>query len=69
MKEEYDFTDAIKGKFFIPLENISLPIYLEDDVLNYLTKKIEIQQINKTIKDLVNELLRKDIEILNTLSP
>jgi hypothetical protein len=27
MKEEYDFSNAEQGKFYVPVENIQLPIY------------------------------------------
>ncbi len=31
MKEEYDFSKAEKGKFYVPLEEIQMPIYLDKD--------------------------------------
>jgi len=29
MKDEYDFTDAEQGKFYVPIEDIEMPIYLD----------------------------------------
>ena len=60
MKEEYDFTHAEQGKFYIPAEEIQLPIYLDKDILQYLRKQSDD---NQGLQTLVNDLLRKDIEI------
>ena len=39
MKEEYDFSNAEQGKFYIPIESIQLPIYLDKDIIQYLNEK------------------------------
>ncbi|MDI1278184.1 MAG: BrnT family toxin [Methylobacter sp.] len=61
MKEEYDFSNAEQGKFYVSVEDIQLPIYLDKDVIQYLNEKCQITQGNLQL--LVNDLLRKDIEI------
>jgi len=61
MKEEYDFSNAEQGKFYVPVEDIQLPIYLDKDIIQYLNEKCLTTQENLQI--LVNDLLRKDIEI------
>lgn len=61
MKEEYDFSNAEQGKFYIPIEEIELPIYLDKDILEFLSQKCQLTQIN--LQTLVNDLIRKDIEI------
>lgn len=66
MKEEYDFTNAQQGKFYIPLEEIEVPIYLEKDVAHFFADKIKGKK--ETLQSLINELLRKDIEIANRVS-
>ena len=33
MKEEYDFSNAEQGKFYVPVENIQLPFYLDKDIM------------------------------------
>jgi hypothetical protein len=58
MKEEYD---SEQGKFYVPAEDIQLPIYLDKDVIQYLNEKCLTTQGNLQL--LVNDLLRKDIEI------
>jgi hypothetical protein len=61
MKEEYDFSNAEQGKFYVPIENIQLPIYLDKDIIQYLNEKCLTTQESQQI--LVNALLRKDIDI------
>jgi hypothetical protein len=61
MKEEYDFSNAEQGKFYVPVEDIQLPIYLDKDVVQYLNEKCLTTQ--GSLQLLVNDLLRKDIEI------
>ena len=36
MKDKYNFSNAEKGKFYRPKEELKIPIYLEEDVLLYL---------------------------------
>ncbi|SJM89264.1 conserved hypothetical protein [Crenothrix polyspora] len=61
MKDEYDFSKAEQGKFYIPAEDIQLPIYLDKDVIRYLNEKCLTKQ--ESLQTLVNDLLRQDIEI------
>jgi hypothetical protein len=61
MKEEYDFSNAQQGQFYIPVEEIELPIYLDKDILDFLNEKCKMTQSN--LQTLVNDLIRKDIEI------
>jgi hypothetical protein len=61
MKEEYDFSNAEQGKFYVPVEDIQLPIYLDKDIIQYFNEKCLTTQENLQV--LVNDLLRKDIEI------
>ncbi|MBL6987629.1 MAG: hypothetical protein ISR72_11455 [Methylobacter sp.] len=61
MKDEYDFSNAEQGKFYVPVEDIQLPIYLDKDVVQYLNEKCLTTQGGLQL--LVNDLLRKDIEI------
>ncbi|HEY5139210.1 MAG TPA: hypothetical protein VIJ25_07850 [Methylococcales bacterium] len=67
MKEEYDFSNAEQGKFFVPVEDIQLPIYLDKDIIQYLNEKCLTKQ--ESLQLLVNDLLRKDIEIAKRVTP
>lgn len=66
MKEENDFSNAEQGKFYVPVEDIQLPIYLDKDIIQYLNEKCLTSQ--KSLQSLVNDLLRKDIEIAKRLT-
>lgn len=66
MKDEYDFSNAEQGKFYIPLEDIEAPIYLDKDVARFFAEKLKGK--NESLQSLINELLRKDIEIANRVS-
>ncbi len=41
MKDEYDFTDAEQGKFYRPIEELDIPIYLEPEVKKFLLEKFK----------------------------
>ncbi len=62
MKKEYDFSNAEQGKFYVPMEDIRLPIYLDKDIEAFLTQRAK-QSGKSSLQTIVNELLRKDIEI------
>ncbi len=41
MKPEYDFRNAVRGKFFRPDASLRIPVYLEPEVLEFLAAKAE----------------------------
>ena len=61
MKDEYDFSNAEQGKFYVPVEDIQMPVYLDKDVMQFLNKRCDFNAEKLTL--LINDLLRKDIEI------
>lgn len=67
MKDEYDFSNAEQGKFYRPSEELEIPIYLDKDVTAYLMKKISTPN-ETSVSDLVNTLLKNDIEIAKKLA-
>ena len=38
MKKEYDFSKAIQGKFYRPVEKLEIPVYLEKEVKEFFSK-------------------------------
>ena len=68
MKKEYDFTDAEQGKFYRPIEELDIPIYLDKDVKNLLIKYVGKNKKNLSLSELVNSLVKKDIEISKKLA-
>jgi hypothetical protein len=59
MKEEYDFTGAERGEFYVEDAVLIPPVLLAPDVLRYLTAHAEAR--GATLTDLVNGLLRGEI--------
>ena len=65
MKPEYEFKNAERGKFFRPGAVLRLPIYLEPEVQDYLAAKAQAKNID--LDDLVNDLLKQEIRIAESL--
>ena len=59
MKDEYDFSDAERGKFHRPGAQLIPSVHLDPEVLSYLAARAEAS--GTSLNDLVNELLRKGI--------
>jgi len=66
MKEEYDFSNAERSKFYRPDAQLNIPIYLDLDIENWLTEKAKAKGVN--LQSLVNELLRKDISLIQEVT-
>ena len=64
MKSEYDFSGAERGKFFRKDAVLELPVYLEAGVRDYLTARAKAKGLE--VNELVNELLKRDIELIET---
>ena len=62
MKDEYDFTNAERGKFYRPNLRLIPPVRLEPEVLDFLATRA--QQRGTTVNQLVNQLLKKDMELI-----
>lgn len=41
MKDEYDFSNAERGRFYHPEALLNIPIYLDADVQKYFPEKTE----------------------------
>ena len=65
MKVEYDFSGATRGKFYREGAVLVPPIHLDADVLTYLKARAEAR--GTTLNRLVNELLKKDIELIEAV--
>ena len=59
---EIDFSQGARGKFFTPGATLNLPVYLQADVQAYLAARAQARGIE--VEQLVNELLKKDIELI-----
>jgi hypothetical protein len=62
VKDEYDFKGAERGKFHVKDAVLVPPVHLEADVLAFLAARAEAR--GASLSDLVNELLRADIAMI-----
>ena len=62
MQNEYDFSNAKRGKFYNPGVTHQLPVYLEPEVLDYFADKAKHKGVE--LNTLINELLKKDIDLI-----
>ncbi len=68
MKDEYDFSGAEQGKFYRPLEELDIPIYLDKEVKAFFMEKLKANGQEFSLNQVINSLLKKDIEISSQLS-
>ena len=68
MKKEYDFTDAEQGKFYRPIEELDIPIYLDKEVKNFFMKNIKNKTSDFSLNKIINSLIKQDIEISKKLA-
>lgn len=68
MKKEYDFTNAQQGKFYRPIEELDIPIYLDEENKNFFMKNIKNKTSDFSLNKIINSLLKQDIEISKKLS-
>lgn len=62
MPAEIDFSKGTRGKFHQPGTRLQLPVYLDDHVQDTLSRLAQAKGV--ALSDLVNDLLRKDIELI-----
>jgi hypothetical protein len=62
MKDEYDFSKAERGKFFRRDAQLIPPVHLDPEILSYLAERAQAR--GTSLSELVNELLKKDIELI-----
>jgi len=65
MKNEYDFSNAKRGRFYRDGAELVPPVHLDPEALRYLQVRAEAR--GTSLSQLVNDLLRKDIELIETL--
>lgn len=65
MKDDYDFTNAQRGKFYQQNTLLVPPVHLEPDVLSYLQARAQARGLS--LSTLVNLLLKKEIELFEAI--
>lgn len=59
---EIDFSQGSRGKFFKAGASLNVPVYLDAEVQAYLLERAKARGVD--VGQLVNELLKKDIELI-----
>lgn len=65
MRDEYSFANGERGKFYHPDAELVIPIYLEQDVIGYLSERAQAKGVE--VEELVNDILRRDIALVEAL--
>lgn len=65
MRREYDFSKAQQGKFYRPIEELEIPIYLDKKVKDFFSKKALDKNIE--LDKVINVILRKEMEMLKQI--
>ena len=65
MKEEYDFSKGVRGKFFRENAKLNLPVYLDEEVQSYLQERARSKGVE--VAQLVNEMLKQDIKLIEAV--
>jgi len=65
MREEYDFSKAVRGKLYRADAKLNIPIYLDDEVQAFVRAIAEKR--NTDYSSVVNQLLRGDMKLLESM--
>jgi len=65
MKKEYDFSKAERGKFYRADAKLNLPVYLDDEVREFVTRIAEQKEAD--VSQVVNDLLRSDMGLAKVI--
>ena len=65
MKKEYDFSKGVRGKFYRPNARLNLPVYLDDDIAEFVQKYAKHKKVD--MQTVVNEILRINKEMIQSL--
>ncbi len=66
MKKEYDFSKGERGRFFHSEAMLNIPVYLDQDVEAWCSEEAKFRDVE--IRHLDNELLRKDIALIQEVT-
>jgi len=66
MKREYDFSKGVRGKFYRRGAVLRMPIYLDAKTQQQLQRIA--QKKGKAIEEVVNQLVRKEVQLLEALT-
>lgn len=65
MNDEYDFSKGERGRLSRPNAVLIPPVHLDPDVLRFLKARADARGVS--LSDLVNTMLKKDIEMIEAV--
>jgi hypothetical protein len=65
MKKEYNFSKGEWGKFYRPNLRLNLPIYLEEDIADFVQKFARRKKVDA--QTVVNRILRSNKELIQSI--
>lgn len=65
MKKKYDFSKAQRGKFYRPGAKFNVPVYLDDEVREFVSQIAEKK--NTDVGRVVNDILRSDMGLAKAM--
>ena len=65
MKKEYDFSKAEQGKFYRPITELEIPIYLNKEVKAFFIKRASDK--NLEFNKVINAILKKEMDLLQKI--
>jgi hypothetical protein len=65
MKKEYDFSKAERGKFYRANLRLRLPIYLDDDVADFVQRLARKKKVDA--QTAVNRILRTNKQLIQSI--
>lgn len=66
MNREYDFSKAVRGKFYRKGAELRLPIYLDAKVQAQVERLA--RENGKEVGEMVNQLVQKEMELIEKLT-
>ncbi len=64
MKDEYDFSEGERGNLYRPGAILNQPVHLDPEVRAFLAARAQARGVS--LSDLVNALLKKNIELIES---
>ncbi len=64
MEKEYDFSNAEQGRFYRPISELEIPVYLQPNVRDFFAEKA--REKNTDIGQLINSILLKEMKTLTS---
>jgi len=65
VKKEYDFSKAEQGKFYRPIEELEIPVYLDKEIKAFYSKKALKKNVD--LNKVINTISRKEMEMLKAI--